>query len=401
MKLPLTIALRYVRPHRFSFIGLIGLVSVVGIVIGTAALIIVLSLFNGFRGIAADVMTRYGPHVRVTYVENQTSQASPFVDGAKTSPVWLSKLVIQTGGRTAVGFGVGMMPSDAVAWAPIQRATVVGSADVELLHHSKGVVVAAGLAESLNLYIGDTVTLVSPRQIELAINTMMMPLGQRVVVQGIFQSNSSREIDASYIYVSDRVMKGLLRSEVPTSWDVRLANAQDAPRVAKELRVRIGASARIETWEDMNRGIYDTMRLERMGSFIVLALIILVAAFNILVSLTLGVVEKRRDIAILKTIGFTDAQVRNVYLYQGLMIGLISVTVGVCLGLAICWGQTTFHWIRFDMSQGYLVPALPLDVQWLDVMAVVAVGLLLSCTAAIYPALRAARTVVADGVRSE
>lgn len=391
MNLSLTIARRYVRPHRFSFIGLIGLISVIGIVIGTAALIIVMSLFNGFRSIAVNMMTGFGPHVRI-------HASTTSMQGA--SPTWLSKLVIQTPGRTAAAFGVGMPLIDTVAWMPIKRATVVGSGDLRQLVDAEGVVVAAGLAESLNLYIGDTITLVSPAQIESAITTMMMPSGRRVVVSGIFQSNSSREIDATYLYVSDVVMKGLLRTDEPTAWDIRLSDPEDAARVATELRATAASGVRIETWEDMNRGIYDTMRLERIGSFIVLTLIILVAAFNILVSLTLGVVEKRRDIAILKTIGFTDTQVRNIYLYQGLMIGLISVGLGVALGLGVCIGQQTFHWITFDMSQGYLVPALPLLIKTSDVLIVAVVGLVLSSTAAIYPAMRASRATVASGVRS-
>jgi len=397
MSLPWTIARRYLRPHRVSFIGLIGLVSVIGIVIGTAALIIVMSLFNGFRGIASDMMTSFGAHIRV----QGACVTFPPSREYRQTPVWLSKLVIQSGGRTLAAYGVGVVPADNDALAPLQKATLVGSADIGMRNNIAGVVIAAGVSEKMNLYLGDTITLISPKQIESAISNMMLPSGARVIVRGIFQSNASREIDASYIYTSDMVMKGLLRKEEPTAWDIRLTDLRETENVATVLRAELGASASIQTYEDMNRGLFDTMRLERVGSFIVLALIILVAAFNILVSLTLGVVEKRRDIAILKTIGFTDGQVRNVYLYQGFMIGLISVVVGAGIGLLICWGQSTFHWIRFDISQGYLVPALPLDVQLYDVIAVVAVGLLLSCTAAIYPARRAARTIVSEGVRSE
>ncbi|MCX6139326.1 MAG: ABC transporter permease, partial [Candidatus Kapabacteria bacterium] len=335
MNLPLIIALRYLRPRRFSFIGLIGIISMIGIIIGTAALIIVMSLFNGFRGIAADVMTGFGPHIRVQGFEQSASTVHLPTD---LNPVWLSKLVIQYGGRAVAAYGVGIEARDSSSLAPLQMATVVGRADLKTRDDVDGAVVAAGLSQSLNLYIGDTITLVSPMQIEAAITTMMMPSGRRVVVRGIFQSNSSREVDATYIYVSDDVMKGLLRHQEPTAWDMRLANPQSASAVAAELRSALGPAVSIETWEDMNRGIYDTMRLERIGSFIVLTLIILVAAFNILVSLTLGVVEKRRDISILKTIGFTDRHVRSIYLYQGFMIGLISVSVGVVVGVMVCVG---------------------------------------------------------------
>ena len=398
MNLSLTIAQRYLRPRRFSFIGLIGLVSVIGIVIGTAALIIVLSLFNGFRGIASNVMTGFGPHVRIHGARGVQSKTSAF------NPVWLSKLVVQAGARTAAAYGIGFMPANSVMLAPVKKATLVGSAQLDTVDGADGIygaIIAAGLCETLNLYLGDTITLISPTQIEAAISTMMMPSGRRVIVRGMFQSNVSREIDASYIYVSDIVMKGLLRSDEPTAWDLRLDNPQSASSIAENLRSTMGPDVRIETWEDMNRGIYDTMRLERVGSFIVLTLIILVAAFNILVSLTLGVVEKRRDIAILKTVGLTDAQIRNVFLYQGLMIGLISVCLGVAIGLAVCIGQQTFHWISFDMSQGFLVPALPLVVHALDVVVVAFVGLVFACTAAIYPAHRASRALVVDSVRSE
>ena len=143
------------------------------------------------------------------------------------------------------------------------------------------------------------------------------------------------------------------------------------------------------------------MKLESMGSFIVLALIVLVASFNVLVSLTLGVVEKRRDIAVLLTIGLQPKDIRRIYLVQGLTLGGIAVVLGVAIGLFVSWGQITFQWITFDMSAGFLVPALPMEIQALDVALTAAVGLALAATAAIYPAARASRTLVAEAIRVE
>jgi len=323
----------------------------------------------------------------------------PQVNGSIT-PVMTAKLVVQTPQRTGVAFGVGMPRSNAAGWEPVRRVTVVGTSDVGSLDGIEGVVVAAGLAESLNLYIGDTVRLLAPSQIESALTTMTIPSGRPVVVRGFFQSNTSRDVDASYVFVSDSVMMGLLGADAPIAYDVRLADPRDAADVARSI-TEAHPTAHVETWMDMNRGIYDTMRLVRAGSFIVLTLILLVAVFNILVSLTLGVAEKRRDIAVLKTIGCTDAQVQRIFLVQGCTIGLVSVVVGTVIGVGVCLGQQTFHWIRFDMTQGYLVPALPVRVDVADVSLVALVALVLSASAAIYPARRAAATVPADGIRTE
>jgi lipoprotein-releasing system permease protein len=122
----------------------------------------------------------------------------------------------------------------------------------------------------------------------------------------------------------------------------------------------------------------------------VLLLIIIVAAFSILVSLTMGVVEKRHDIAMLKTMGMTNKMIARIYVWQGLLIGLISAGLGTIIGLAVCFGQLHFQWIRFDMSQGYLIPALPLNVQTADVVITALCAVIVSSGAAIYPAMRAA-----------
>lgn len=393
MNIPLLIARRYLIPKRLSFIGIIGLLSVVGIVIGTAALIIVMALFAGFRDVANKMMTGFGPHVRIR------AEKSLLADVPGLHPVWLSKLAIQSGGRTSVAFGVGINPSDSLMMEPLKRTTVVGDYALGWHQNMQGAVVAAGLAETMNLYLGDTISLISPQQILSAFTTLSVPNGTPVIVRGLFQSSTTRDVDATYIFVSDSVMMGLTRSSVPTAWDLRLNDPDSAEIVSAIIEQRLPKDATVETWQDMNRGIYDTMRLERIGSFVVLALIIVVAAFNILVSLTLGVIEKQRDISIFKTLGLTNQQIRSAYLIQGLVIGLASVGIGAVVGLGVCYGQQTFHWISFDMSKGYLVPALPMVVQTYDVLLVVGVGLVLSCTAAIYPATRAARTIIAQGLR--
>ena len=388
------IALRYIRPRRLSAIGLIGGISVVGIAVGTAALIIVLSLFNGFRGVAIDSMTSTGPHVRVA--GNAASIVSGINGVALASHVYQSTLVVQLPGRTTAARTLGIGNTPAVI-DDLARSTVIGVADIAQRQGLSGAVVSLELAEALNVYLGDTLVVLAPEAIESSLLTMSIPTGARVEVRGILTPAASGASASVQMYMLDTVLTSIARASAVAYTDIRLVDADRADNVAQTLRER-GYQA--EPWREMHRTMFDMMRLERIGSFIVLSLIVVVAAFNILVSLTLGVMEKRRDIAILKAIGATDRQIHQIFQLQGLAFGVGSVLVGSVLGVGLCIGQRTFQWIRFDITQGYAIPALPVDVYALDVIIVACMGILCAGLAAQYPARRAARIVVADAVRS-
>jgi lipoprotein-releasing system permease protein len=367
---------------------------VVGIAVGTAALIIVLSLFNGFRGVAIDSMTSAGPHVRV--VGNAASIVSGINGVALASHVYQSTLVVQLPGRTTAARTLGVSNTPAVV-DDLARSTVIGVADIAQRQGLSGAVVSLELAEALNVYLGDTLVVLAPEAIESSLLTMSIPTGARVEVRGILTPATSGASASVQMYMLDTVLTSIARASAVAYTDIRLVDADRADNVAQTLRER-GYQA--EPWREMHRTMFDMMRLERIGSFIVLSLIVVVAAFNILVSLTLGVMEKRRDIAILKAIGATDRQIHQIFQLQGLAFGVGSVLVGSVLGVGLCIGQRTFQWIRFDITQGYAIPALPVDVYALDVIIVACMGILCAGLAAQYPARRAARIVVADAVRS-
>lgn len=386
MTLDLTIALRYIRPRRFSFIGLIGVLSGLGIIIGTAALIIVMSLFNGFRDVAHNLMTSFGPHLRVI------PTSGSMIDGHTRgwSPIWTATLVVQAAQGTSVVQSIGIESADSTTLTSLKGALLAGSWRVDARDGIARAIVSSGLAQSLNLFLGDTLSLISPQQVESSLTMMTLPTGTPIIVHGVFQSNASREVDASTIFLPAETMKPLTGSVMPTEWHVRLADPDSSEAVAARLGSELGNRAEVETWQQMNRGVYDTMRLERLGSFLVLMLIVVVAAFSILVSLTMGVVEKRHDIAMLKSMGLTNAIIARIYVWQGLIIGGVSAGIGTLVGLALCFGQQTFQWIRFDMAQGYLIPALPLSVHTSDVVIVAVSSVAIASAAAIYPARRAA-----------
>lgn len=386
------LALRYVRPRRLSAIGLIGGISVVGIAVGTAALIIVLSLFNGFRNVAIDSMTSSGPHLRVT--------GRPPIDvreigGARlVQPVYQSTLVVQLPGRSTAARALGIR--NELAEYDVARATMIGTASVENRGGITGAVISLAIAEALNVYIGDTMSLIAPEAIESSLLTMSIPSGSRVQVRGILTPTSDGASNAPQMYVLDSVVATIAPASTTRYTYIRLDDPHRAEDAAQIMRAR---GLQVETWRDLHRTMFDMMRLERIGSFIVLSLIVIVAAFNILVSLTLGVMEKRRDIAILKAIGATDRQVHRIFQLQGLVLGVGSVLVGSIVGVGLCIGQRTFSWIRFDVTQGYAIPALPVDVHAIDVAVAASIGIILAIVASQYPARRAVRVVIADAVR--
>ncbi len=419
MKVRSLIARRYLMPKRLSVIAIIGAVSVLGIVIGTAALIIVMSLFNGFRGVARDLMIGFGPHIRILPAQGTTFHSIASVQGAlahalqntnlKQSALMVaqhSKVVLMAGGRTGVAFAVGAERADHPVLAGAREAVIMGSFRFTT-QALPAVVISAGLADQLLLHIGDTVNLLSPRAIEQSLTGLTPPRGSKVIIAGYFQSNAARDVDASRMYMSIEALADVLRGPGQTEIDVLVQNPRSVPAVAQSLQTalqsRLGGTEKIRvlTWEDENRNLVDTMNLERIGSFIVLALIVLVASFNVLVSLTLGVVEKRRDIAVLLAMGLAPADIRTIYLLQGLTLGVVSVLAGVLLGVGLCLGQINYHWISFNMAEGYLVPSLPMEIVVMDVVLVAVVGLALASTAALYPASRAARTNVSDAIRVE
>lgn len=399
----LRIALRYIRPRRLSFIGIITTLSVMGIVIGVAALICVMSIFNGFRDLARDLMVSFDPHVRVIAARGMSlppsvnTNSNPIL--ARAIPITEARMAVMVHGATSVLTMRGVEDADARKLTGPATSVVVGTWMTNDFDHVPSVVVGAGLAETLECFLGDTLTLLSASQVEQALLSGIQPSGRRAIVRGIFQSNSSKEVDRSVAFTSAALVRSLTSLPGPTALDLRLDSYDQAADVATTLRAALGPSVSVLTWYDLHKSLYDVMDLERLGSFVVLTLIILVAVFNILVSLTLTVVEKRRDIAILKTMGATDGMIRNVYLLQGALIGMISVGVGTALGLGLCLGQQHYSWIAFDIDAGFLVSALPLRVQTLDVVVVACTGLILSSLAAIYPAHRAARSRVIDGIR--
>ncbi len=408
MNLPFFIARRYLLSKRtLNFITIITAISIGGITIGVAALIVILSVFNGFQSLVERFLIGFDPHLRITaaqttYLSNAdslTQQATltlqafqPAFPSVQASAIAGGKIIC-VNNRSMLAFRLyGVDTSSIGAVSGIATSVVAGRFDIAndtentFLH----VVMGAGLADKLRLAIGDTITLLAPSAIEAAITQAAPPLTARAILTGVFQS-SNKDYDNWQGYTSLVAARHLLRApdDAALSIDVRCGDAR-LSESAREclLRAFPPDRYRIETWYDLHRDLYNVMRFERLSAFLVLSIIIFVAVFNIFASLSMTVAEKRAEIGILKAMGATPRLIVRIFFSQSILVGTVGTFAGVVLGLALCWGQLHFGWFSLDTAR-YLVPAIPIIIHWADVLVVSAVALVLSLLAGFVPARRA------------
>jgi lipoprotein-releasing system permease protein len=219
-------------------------------------------------------------------------------------------------------------------------------------------------------------------------------------VAGIYDSNN-KDYDAHYAFVSLDAAASLFdyRSTV-SGIEMRLHNIQEAGQLKKVLAISLGPSYSVSSWYDLHKDLYSVMQVERWSAYIILCLIVGVATFNVLGSLTMGVIEKRRDIGILKALGATRGSIMRVFMFEGLLVGTIGTVLGSVIGLAVCYLQVRYHLFPLDPTV-YIIPAIPVDVRWSDFVAVSGASMVLSALASLYPALRAARMVPVESIRWE
>lgn len=400
------IALRYLRP-RINLVTVITIISIGGIAIGTAALIIVLSVFNGFNDVVRDLLVGFDPHIRIRPVKGPLLNADSISNLVRQDPLvtWSAPY---TSGRSAVihsdGIRViqirGMRMSDAEQTTGLRQAIRSGSIPDDSSERHPFIILGSELSVALRVGVGDTVALLSQAGLEESFTMLAQPQIIRCIVRGVFQSQN-KDYDAYWAFVSLETGRKLF--DLPAGamgLEIRLSDFDQSRDVAERLAGRLGPVYRIETWRDMHADLFAVMELERWAAFIILSLIIVVAVFNVLGSLTMSVIEKVRDIGILKAMGSTDQNVQRIYLTRGVLIGLIGTTIGLVIGLAICVLQMKYGFYRLQ-SGYFIIAALPVSIRGLDLVLIVSTAVLLSTAAALYPARRAASILPAEAIRWE
>jgi lipoprotein-releasing system permease protein len=181
---------------------------------------------------------------------------------------------------------------------------------------------------------------------------------------------------------------------------MRLHDIQDAEPTKARLSLQLGDQYTVSTWYDLHKNLYSVMKIERWSAYLILCLIVGVATFNVLGSLTMGVIEKKRDIGVLKSLGATRGSITRIFMFEGLLVGSIGTGLGLLLGLIVCYLQIHFQLFPLDPNV-YIIPAIPIEVRWGDFVAVTIASMVLSTVASLYPARRAARLLPVTAIRWE
>jgi lipoprotein-releasing system permease protein len=409
----LFVGLRYTRAkRRTQFVSFISMISMAGIALGIAALITVMSVMNGFEkeirarilGAAAHVQI-LGPEAGIADWERLADQARKNPEVAAAAPYVMGQGLLSTGGAVRGVYVRGIVPSLEETVADFGAHMVAGRLE-DLKPGEFGIVIGVGISRALALGLGDRVTLVSPQgQVTPA---GLLPRLKSFTVVGIFRLDHN-EYDNALALVDMRDAQALYRLEGRVSGvRLKLHDLDRAPQVAAELSRTLQGDLFVTDWTRQNANYFRAIQIEKRMMFIILTLIIAVAAFNLVSTLVMVVTDKHPDIAILRTLGAAPSSIMRIFIVQGAIIGVIGTALGVLAGILLATNidvvvpfmERTFHF-HILSSDVYYISELPSDLAWRDVISVALVSLVLSFVATIYPSWRASRVNPAEALRYE
>jgi lipoprotein-releasing system permease protein len=402
------IALRYlISKKEAGFITVISLISIVGVMVGVAALIIVLSVFNGFNSIVTDILVNFDPHLRIQQNEHtrpgDESALRQFLSEQKKitgSGRFVSgKAMIVSKNQSKVVFIRGVESRAIESVSGLKQKIVLGTLNFDD-STKNDLVLGFSLADKMGVVTGDTVWMISPAGSEQALLGLGAPIIRPFRISGMYESNN-KEYDGSYGYMSLAAAQRLLQLENKVDgYELRLSSMNDADGMKARIIEKFGDRFDVQTWYDLHKDLYSVMKVERWTAFIILCLIVAVASFNLLGSMTMSVIEKTRDIGILKTMGATNADIIAIFRFEGALVGIVGILTGSVLGLFVCWLQVQYHLFPLDPTV-YIIPAIPIEIRVTDFIAITVATMLLCFGAAIYPAYRAASLQPAEAIRWE
>lgn len=410
MRFELFIAARYLRAkRRQAVIGVITAISVAGVAAGVASLIIALAITNGMRrdlqsrllGSTAhvDLMRVAGDGMRDWRPLLDRLRQQPHVTAA--APGLFGQVLVSRGARSGGGLIKGIDPAEEKTVSDLLQAVTKGSSSPLSAQGTMPlppIVFGSDLAETIGAGVGDTVLVTSP-QGELT-PLGIVPKYQRFQLAGIFHSGFY-QYDSSYGFIRLQDAQRLFSEpDLISVISFKVDDLYHANRIGKDLEQAAGAGFQATNWMDQNRELFRALKLEQAVTFIVIALIVCVAALNILIALTMLVMEKTRDIAVLMSFGVRAEQVRRIFLAQGLLISLTGTAIGLVVGYAASWAGGHYHFIQLS-AEVYSLDYLPFAPRWMDGVIVAAVSLAVSLLATLYPSGSAARILPAEALRYE
>ncbi|MBX3646770.1 MAG: lipoprotein-releasing ABC transporter permease subunit [Rhodocyclaceae bacterium] len=413
MQYELFIGLRYTRAKRRNhFISFISLISMCGIALGVAALIVVLSVMNGFQkelrtrilGVASHVQIS-GPGGELAAWQQAADQAAQHPQVRAAAPYVAAQGMLSFDQTVRGALVRGILPDAEEQVADFNQYMRGGSMQV-LKPGEFGIVLGAELARALQVFIGDKVTLIAPQG--LVTPAAILPRLKQFKVVGLFEAGMY-EYDSGLALVHLADAQALYRMEDRVSGvRLKLDDLFAAPRVARELLSRIEGDVRIADWTRSHANFFRAVQIEKNVMFIILLLIVAVAAFNIVSTLVMAVTDKESDIAILRTLGASPGSIMQVFIVQGALIGVIGLALGLAGGIALALNidvvvpaiERLFN-TQFLAKEVYYISELPSELLWRDVGVIAAVSFVLTLLATLYPSWRASRVNPAEALRYE
>ncbi|MDP3671993.1 MAG: lipoprotein-releasing ABC transporter permease subunit [Telluria sp.] len=409
------VGLRYTRAGRRSgrnsFISFISLISVAGIALGVAALIIVLSVMNGFQKEVTDRMLSVLAHIEVfdarggmpnwqasvrdAFKNPEVRGAAPFVE---TQGMLLRDGVM----RPSVIRGV--LPSEEHKVSDVASQVKLGSFD-QLTPGSFNIVIGYALARALNVTLGEKITMALAQAQTTPAG--VLPRMRSFTVVGIFEAGHY-EFDSALAFVHLDDAEKMERLEAPSGLRLRIADMHRAPQVAAELKQSMPGDLMVRDWSKLNANWFAAVQTEKKMMFIILTLIIAVAAFNLVSTLVMSVTDKQADIAILRTLGASPLSIMKIFMIQGALVGIMGTALGVGAGVLVALNVDVIvpfieHLlgVQFLSKDIYLISSVPSDLRWGDVSRIGGLAVVLAFLATLYPSWSASRVKPAEALRYE
>ena len=417
------VGLRYTRAGkrsgRNSFISFISMASVAGIALGVAALIVVLSVMNGFQKEVTARMLSVLAHVEIFDAQGQmpgwrASQAealrNPEVRAA--APFVETQAMLLSDGVMKPVLLRGIDPVQETRVSDVAKHMREGRFDA-MQPGSYNIVIGRALAKSLGVVPGDRVTLLmasggaGSQNAGQGVAQGAMPRTRPLTVAGIFEAGHF-EFDSSLAFANIEDAQQLLETSAPTGLRLRLADMHQAPRVAAELQRSMSGELYIRDWSKVNAIWFAAVQSQKRMMFIILTMIVAVAAFNLVSTLVMTVRDKQADIAILRTLGASPRSVMTIFMVQGTLVGVLGAALGVALGVAVAMNvdvivpfiERSFN-VQFLSQEVYLISEIPSELRWADVGWIGGVAVLLAFVATLYPSWSASRVKPAEALRYE
>jgi lipoprotein-releasing system permease protein len=411
--LELYIGLSYTRAkRRTEFISFISLASMLGTALGVTALITVLSVMNGFGEELRSRILSVAAHVTVTGLGNELTdwqsvqqQVAGNEEVLGSAPYVLAQGLLTQKSKSSGVMVRGILPAEESSVSSLGENMKGGKIE-QLAAGEYRIVLGQELAWSLGVWVGDKVTLMAPQASVTAAG--ILPRMKRFTVAGVFEAGMY-EYDSGLVMVHIADAQKLYRlGDNVTGLRLKLDEIDAAPLFSLELGNQLGALYRIRNWTQENVSFFRALKIERNVMFVILMLIVAVAAFNLVSTLVMVVTDKQADIAILRTLGMSPANIMSVFIYQGIIIGLIGTLLGLLGGITLAMNVSAivsaiegFFQVQFMPPDLYYISGFPSRLDWNDVVIIGVLSFVMSVLATLYPAWRASRTQPAEALRYE